>query len=236
MAYTLELALVDYLPILFTAVGLWFVARLALQTGASQGQMAMLGGGLVVVGGLLKATWKLIMAATAGATDIRWMDNGLFIGMAPGFVLVGAGVWYAMRAAQGRRLGRVWPAPLVIIISMFGASLFLGWRNPDTPAWERVLLGVMVLASTVTSILLTIFAFRQKLPASGGLFILNLAGVYVLNGLARLENQTIALQWVEEIINTAAWLAFAVAGWKLHAYVRAAFGAGAGGPAAAAPA
>lgn len=236
MTYTLELALVDYLPVIFTAIGMMYVARMVVHTGQAQGQMAMLGAGLIVLGGLLKATWKLIMAATAGATDIRCMDDGLFVGMAPGFVLMGAAVWCAMRAAQGRQPRWVWPIPLVIIVGMFSVALFLGWRNPGTPAWERVLLGMMVLASTVTGILLIVFAFRQKLPLVGGLFILNLVGVYVLNGLARMEAQTIALQWIEESINTVSWLAFAVAAGKLYGYVRATFGPMAGVRPAATPA
>jgi hypothetical protein len=56
------------------------------------------------------------------------------------------------------------------------------------------------------------------------LFIINLVGVFLLNGLARMPEQTIALQWIEESINTVSWLAFAVAAYKIYQHTRAAFG------------
>lgn len=230
MDYTLALALVDFLPVVFTALGMFLVARMVAHTGQAQGQMAMLGASLIVAGGLLKATWKLIMAASAGATDIRWLDNGLFILMAPGFVLMSAAVWCAVRAVRGRTLGAVWPAPLITITLMLAGSIVLAVRTPDSPAWERLLLGVMVLATVITSTQLIVFAFRQQMPFMGALFVVNLVGVFVLNGLARIEDQTIALQWLEESINTVAWLAFAFAAWRVYAYTRATFRVDAGQP------
>lgn len=223
MDYTLSLALVDFLPVAFTAVGMFFVARMVWHTGQAQGQMAMLGAGLIVAGGFLKAAWKLIMAATQGGRDIRWLDNSLFILMAPGFVLMSAAVWCAVRAVRGRTLGPVWPAPLITIALMFAGSLALALRNPGSPAWERILLGVMVLATVVTSTLLIVFAFRQRMPFMGALFVVNLVGVFVLNGLARMDHQTIALQWLEESINTVSWLAFAFAAWRVYGYTRTTF-------------
>lgn len=223
MDYTLSLAVVDFLPVAFTALGMFFVARMVLHTGQAQGQMALLGAGLIVAGGFLKATWKLIMAATQGGLDIRWLDNSLFVLMAPGFVLMSAAVWSAVRVVRGRKLGRVWPAPLITIALMFAGSIALALRNPGSPAWERILLGVMVLATVITSILLVVFAFRQQMPLMGALFVVNLVGVFVLNGLARLDDQTITLQWLEEGINAISWLAFALAAWKVYRYTRATF-------------
>jgi hypothetical protein len=81
----------------------------------------------------------------------------------------------------------------------------------------------MVLATTVTGVLLIIFAFRQNLPLAGWLIILNLIGVFVLNGMARME-QTIALQWFEQSINAISWLVFWFATSKMYQYVRNNFG------------
>jgi len=82
---------------------------------------------------------------------------------------------------------------------------------------------LMVLATIITGIFLIIFGFRQGLPSAGWLFILNLIGIFLLNGLARLDDQTIALQWIEEGINTIAWLAFAIASAQVYGYTRANF-------------
>ncbi|NJN79855.1 MAG: hypothetical protein HC797_04940 [Anaerolineales bacterium] len=103
---------------------------------------------------------------------------------------------------------------------------FIYTSNPTSPAWERVLLSVMVLATIITGVLLIIFSFRQKLPLAGWLFILNLVGIFLLNGLARIDEQTIMLQWIEESINTISWLAFMFAAMKIYEYTRANYGVG----------
>jgi antibiotic biosynthesis monooxygenase (ABM) superfamily enzyme len=107
---------------------------------------------------------------------------------------------------------------------MFAASFYLYTSTPTSPAWERVLLSVMVLATVVTGLLLIVFGFRQKMPLAGWLFIINLVGIFLLNGLARMDEQTITLQWIEESINTISWLSFAVAAKKVFAYTRNNFG------------
>jgi hypothetical protein len=52
--YTLSLALVDFLPVLFTAVGFAYVIRLVSSVLPAQGRIAFLGGLLVVAGGFLQ--------------------------------------------------------------------------------------------------------------------------------------------------------------------------------------
>jgi hypothetical protein len=83
---------------------------------------------------------------------------------------------------------------------------------------------VMVLATVVTGLLLIVFGFRQKMPFAGWLFIVNLVGIFLLNGLARIDAQTIALQWIEETINTVSWLCFAIAAKRVFEYTRENFG------------
>jgi hypothetical protein len=222
MTYTLPLALVDFLPILFSALGMFFVSRMAGRWGRALMQMATAGAVLIITGGLFKAIWKTIMAVTNGTVDVRWMDEGLFVWMAPGFVLMAWAMWGAAQGAQNKSLKLAWPVPLGIIVVMFLASGYLALSRPDAPTWSRVLLGVMVLATVAVSVLLIILSIRLKMPLMAGLFLLNLVGVFILNGLARIDEQTITLQWIEESINTVSWLAFAVAAWKLHRITHAA--------------
>ncbi len=224
MTYTLPLALTDFLPVAFSAVGMFFVARMVAHLSKTQGQMALIGAGLIVAGGFIKAVWKTIMAATNGTVNIVWMDDGLFVWMAPGFVLMAWAVLSAVQLARGQKPKSVWAVPLGLIAVMFAASIFMAFRRPDSPTWSRVLLGGMVLATVATSVLLIIFAFRQKMSLMAALFILNLVGVFLLNGMARMPDQTIALQWVEEAINAVSWLAFAFAAYKIYQHTRATFG------------
>ena len=224
MEYTLSLAIVDFLPVLFTALGLTLVARMVAHISRPHGLAAYAGAALTVAGGLLKAIWKLLMALSGGATNIAWMEAGLFIWMAPGYILLLWSVWQAVRRANDRSTQNAWGVPLAFNAVMFGASFYLYNSNPASPAWERVLLSVMVLATIVTGILLIAFGFRQQLPLAGWLFIVNLVGVFLLNGMARLPEQPISLQWIEEAINAVSWLCFAVAAWMVFNHAQRKFG------------
>ena len=224
MEYTVTLALVDFLPVAFTAAGLFYVARMVNHLNPAQGSIAALGAFLTVAGGFFKALWKLVMATSGGATDINWMEDGLFVWMAPGYTLLAWSVWQAIRTARGQRVLHTWVAPVAFIVVMFAGSTYLFISRPESPAWERVLLSVMVLATVITGVFLVVFAFRQKLPLAGWLFLLNLLGIFLLNGLARLPEQPISLQWIEEGINTVAWLAFAWGAYRVYQHTRVTFG------------
>ena len=224
MNYTLPLALVDFLPVLFTAIGLVNIARIVGHISRTHGRVALVGAVLTVAGGFLKALWKLIMASSDGTVDIRWLDTGLFVWMAPGYVLLFWSVWQVVRGVNRKPMLNASLVPMGFIILMLAGSGYLYAANPDSPAWERVLLSVMVLATFATGILLIVFGFRQKLPLVGWLFIVNLVGFFLLNGLARMDEQTITLQWIEESINTVSWLCFALAARKLLAHTRLNFG------------
>ena len=224
MEYTLSLALVDFLPVFFTAVGLVAISRMVAHVNVTQGRVAFYGTLFTIAGGFFKATWKLLMASSNGAVDIRWMEEGLFVFMAPGYTLLAWSVWQTVRAVQGKKTSHAWIPPLIIIGVVFATSISLFVIQPESPAWERILLSLMVLATIITGIFLIIFGFRQGLPSAGWLFILNLIGIILLNGLARLDDQTIFLQWIEESINTFAWLAFAIASNQVYGYTRIHFG------------
>ncbi|GIK55680.1 MAG: hypothetical protein HND44_05375 [Chloroflexi bacterium] len=224
MEYTLSLALVDFLPVVFTAVGLFFIVRMVAYINGRQGRVAALGAGLTVAGGFFKAVWKLLMATSGGEMDIRLLDDALFILMAPGYTLLAFSVWQTVRAVRGQKTYHVWRAPVIFIGVMFALSAALYVSRPASPAWERILLSVMVLATVMTGVLLILFSFRQKLTLAGTLFIINLVGVFLLNGLARMPEQTIALQWIEESINAISWLAFMVAAVRVYGYTRENFG------------
>ena len=222
MEYTISLALVDYLPVIFTAIGFYFLYRMVSHVDTTQGKIFLIGAVLTVMGGLIKATWKLIIASTG--TDIRWMDDGMFVWMAPGYTILAWSIWQTVRAVREKKTFNVWLTPAIIVTLTLAGSYYLNTSSPDSPAWKLTLLSVMVLASIITSILLIVFAFRQKLTLAGILFIINLIIIFVMNGLARIPEQTIALQWTEESINTISWLCFAVASKKVFENTQENFG------------
>ena len=222
MEYTVSLALVDFLPVIFTAVGFYFLYKMVTHVDRTQGKIFLVGTVLTVIGGFLKATWKLIIASSG--TNIRWMDDGMFAWMAVGYSLVFWSIWQTVRTVRGKSVFNPWIVPTVIGVLSLAGSFYLRTSMPESSAWKLTLLSVMSLASIFTSILLIVFAFRQKLSLAGTLFIVNLIIVFVMNGLARMPEQTIALQWIEESINTVSWFCFAVASKKVFENTQENFG------------
>ena len=222
MEYTVSLALFDFLPVIFTAVGFYFLYKMITHVDTMQGKVFLIGAVLTVIGGFLKATWKLIIAASD--IDIIWMDKGIFVWMAAGYVLIFWSVWQITRTVQGKNAFNAWIAPTVISAISFGGAYYLYVSMPGSPTWRLALLSVMTLASILTSILLIVFAFRQKLSLAGTLFIVNLVIILVMNGVARMPEQTITLQWIEESINTVSWFCFAVASKKIFENTREHYG------------
>lgn len=225
MEFTLSLALLDFIPVLLTAIGLIYVVRLVFSILPVQGRIAFLGGLLIVAGGFFRATWKLLMALSHGAQDINWMENGLFVLMTPGYIMFAWSVWQVSRSVQGKKTWSPWLVPVLTGVLLLGASYYLFVALPDSLAWKRILLTMTVLANFVSGILLIVFAFRQKLSLAGWLFIVNLVAVFVLNGLARLPEQPVILHWIDEGINTVSCLGFVIAARIVYQHARAAFGA-----------
>jgi hypothetical protein len=224
MEYPLSLALFDFVPVLLTAIGFIYLVRLVSSVLPAQGRIAFLGGMLIVTGGFFKALWKLLMALSNSTVDIGWMDDGLFVFLAPGYLLFAWSMWQVARSVQGKRIFGAWLLPSLISFITLGTSYSLFLSQPDSPAWERVLLTVTVIANFISGILLITFAFRQKLSKAGWLFLINLVGVFLLNGLARISEQTIFVQWIDEGINSLSCLGFMIAAKIVYEYARANFG------------
>ena len=95
------------------------------------------------------------------------------------------------------------------------AILFTGFPDLTVNTWRFILLGVMTIGNVVTVILLIQRSRRLKLNRLAFLFLVNIVIVFILSGLARIPDQTIPLQWMEQLLNTFAQGAFAYAAWKL---------------------
>ncbi|MBX3059850.1 MAG: hypothetical protein KF770_25640 [Anaerolineae bacterium] len=218
--YTIALALEDFIPVIFSSIGLYFVSRMVAGVDGRLGQMATIGWLLITIGGLLKATWKLLMALSNTETNIVWMDKGMFLWMAAGFTLVAFAVWFMSETLGGRRPRRIWLGPGVVLGLSLAAILFTGFPDFAENTWRFILLGVMTIGNVVLVVLLIQQARRLGLNLLALLFLVNIVIVFVLSGLARMPNQTIPLQWTEQLLNTVAQGAFAYAAWQLAAAVQ----------------
>lgn len=217
--YNLPLAIEDFVPVLLSSLGLLILSRMMWQADKNAGTFTTIGWILVTLGGFCKALWKLIMALSASQTDITFLDNSLFIFMAAGFTLFAWGIWVGQQNLAQRPVStKLWPVPIGIIALFYTGAITTAVTQSDR-TWFFILLGLTTLANVVMAVLLINQAWRERMPTAAGLFLTNLLAVFVLQGLARVPDQTIALQWVEQGLNTLAQGAFALGAWKLSAQV-----------------
>lgn len=193
MEYPLALALVDFLPVLAMATGVMLLAPLA-------GSWAVGGGVLVVTGGALKATWKTIVAL--GGPDLLWLAKSQFFLFGLGFTLL---AWALLRVGATR-------SPPLWAFAAFALAGIVG-AVATGATWP--LLVVTTASATILAVRLILLARRSGDSAAMALFCFNILGTYAMGMLAVLPEQTVALQWVEESLNTLIWTAFAVGVWRV---------------------
>lgn len=213
--YNLTLALQDYMPIMFSVIGLYFISRMVRTIHAQLGTVAIVGSMLIFIGGFLKATWKLIMALTESQVNIVWFDKGMFLWMAPGFTLVAFSLWFMRQIQRGALPQRMWLGPGATLVSLIVAILFTGFPDPAVNTWRFILLGVMTIGNVVMVLLLIQQARDVNQNRLAALFLVHIIIIFVLSGLARLPDQSIPLQWTEQLLNTFAQGMFVYAAWKL---------------------
>lgn len=206
--YTVNLALFDYVPIALSAMAMIYICRIAGDRGDINGLICRSGAVLIISGGLLKATWKLIVAASGH--DIVWMNKALFICLAPGFVLLSS----ALLLPRAQNMTR--NSLLVICALLIAVYALLTSRFPEQRYGFFWLLSITTLGNAVMIATLTMKAWRVQHAVASLLFVASFVGTLTLSGLARIPEQTAALQWLEEGINTLAQLALLLGSLNLY--------------------
>ena len=124
MTYTVPLALVDFFPVVFSSLGLFFLARLVERSEPRSAALAYLGMVLVTLGGFCKAVWKLVLAATG--LSLSPLDQLLFVFLGPGFVMMAAALLRVRRAERGfPAKTSPWPIPSAICLASLSVAVFL---------------------------------------------------------------------------------------------------------------
>jgi len=232
---SLPLALEDFVPVVLTAGGLWFVVSLVGRADRSAGRWAAIGAILIVAGGLSRAIWKTVVAT--GGADVAALFAVLYLLLATGYLVLAVVVWRGRQAHTGRpgrsagdpRL-RVWMPAAIVLAILLPVTAILA------PSGGRLLPILWLFAATIgsitTSLLLARWARDLGRPGIGWLFIVSLTVTLVLNGLARASDQSEALQWVEQLVNTLNQGIFLIAALRLERAAAAAAAAAAPMPAA----
>ena len=216
--FSKSVALFDFAPVFLGGIGMVLAARTVGRWHANLASTALIAALLIPLGGVCKASWKLVIALTG--TPITALENLLFLLMAPGFVLLAASVARARRqwvqstttdGRQGDTVG-VW---LWLLVPLVGAGLAVA-AMPDTRAWFVWLLGVTVVANAG----LLIQAGLWARAAGGGRLTIALLGfnfvaTLTLSGLARMDDGE-ATAWIQQTVNLFAQGSLALAFWRLH--------------------
>jgi hypothetical protein len=199
--YGLALALEDFVPVVLAGAGTVVLGLAAGRALPSVRVPALLAGALVTLGGLAKATWKLLVAAEP-CRDYPVLYHTLFPCLAFGF----AGIAWAL---LGVRRGR--PAPwapfltLPVLAGVAAVALRDTWPLLVVSAVAAVTVGVLAIGLSVRG--------RDRLGAL--LFVVYIAGTLVLPPLAARPNQSEALQWGEQVTNSLVQLCFLLGSLRL---------------------
>jgi hypothetical protein len=213
MTPTIALALEDFAPVLLTLLALIWLNRIVYEMDRPSGHIALLGSILIVLGGLLKATSKLIWAVSG--TQILWMDRSLFLLMAPGFGCVAWALWCGQGCLFRRTRPRfVWQVPLLFSLLVGGGAAYFYHTSRDRMSFF-ILLTLVVLASSLMLILLAFHAWRYRNKMIASLFLLYLIITLALDGMARTSDGTIGMEWAKQLVNTAAAALLAFGSWRL---------------------
>ncbi|GAB44677.1 hypothetical protein [Gordonia terrae] len=190
---SIPLALFDFVPVVFGALGGFIVAR---RIGWLP---AYVGATLVFVGGFAKATWKLL--AASDVADIPRLADGLFPLMGCGFLLLAAAAWGVRN--------------LAVALLLMGLAA-VGVAVPAIADWYLI---AVILGSTALYAALARDAWKVRDVTTVALLAVCLVAAYTLGPLAGRE-QTLSLQWLEQSINAVGQAAFALAAWRLTRVVR----------------
>jgi hypothetical protein len=215
--YGLDLALTNFLPVLFTALALFCIARLTRALAPASEPMALSGAALVVLAGLCKALWKLILAL--GGPDLPWLANALFPLMAPGFTLLALAFWHAQRETL-KRPRRPWFLPLTLIGLAYGVAALRSFGLSVERGWFLPLMTLASLANLTLTALLLRETWRRRALWLAPLFLANLAMVFALQRIARIEPKTLSMHWLEQSLTAAGAGAFALGARLLYRRVR----------------
>ncbi len=208
---SIPFALVDLLPVIFSGLGMFLIARLIARLDRNCGHLASLGFLLVTLGGIFNVLWKLILVTTELHSPV--LKNSRLILLAPGFVLMAWALWKTFHSGPSGT--PVWVVPVIIIVLGCGGAA-ISALSKGGQRWFFILLGLMALGNATTSLLLAWQAQRRGLLRVAALFLFNFGLVLLQAGTVGLFPQTVALSWSEPTLNTLAWAAFAYAAWQLE--------------------
>ena len=221
--YNVPLAIYDYVPVFLFLIAYGLLCRI-MHKYQDPCMAPSLGIGIILcfIGGFFKATHKLIIASTN--RDILWMDKGLFLWQMAGFTLIS----YTIICMYRKETSKTYPGSVnnnilkfymipAGIASMIGLlSLIVGLSGIEQ--WRFIPLIAVVLANIINCIILIRYSFKIcRLRVVPALIMIYLLLVLSLGSLSNQE-RTLAIQWVQQSLNTVTWIIFSAAMYLMQRY------------------
>ncbi len=193
--FSVAMALVDYLPVLFFAIGAVILQR-DLYNKMSKGAFALFAAGTINVfaAGALKATYKLLYAA--GICDFKALNDMFFPVQSIGFLLAGIGV-IAMLCFRQQK-----PVALAVAPAVYsGTFLFVG---------------LMVAGLGCMDAGLCYLAAKLKKKSAIALFALSFLCSLCMGYLSSRDFAEASMNWIAEGVNVVGQGAFFGGAYLLH--------------------
>ncbi|MCD9198616.1 hypothetical protein [Aeromicrobium wangtongii] len=201
--YTVALALEDFVPVMLAGVALMITAQATGRRVPRVFPIALIGAIVVTTGGLAKATWKILVAS--GCHEYPILEQLLFPCLAFGFSAL---VWALLSAKRGSELTG-WPFAVFPVAAAIGA-LWMGHMWP--------LLIAAAVSATALGVTAAVIAFKAGRRVIGALFVVYVLGTNILPSLAARPEQSVQIQWAEQLTNTAVQLCFLLGALWLRKY------------------
>ena len=178
--FSVSMALVDYIPVVFFAIASVILLR-DLYHKMSKGAFALFSAGVinVTLAGALKATWKLLYAT--GACNFEALDHMFFPVQSIGFLLAGIGLLAMLTHKQSQ--------------STLAAAV------PPVFAGTFVFVGLMVTGLGIMDAVLCILAAKMKKPWLIAIFALSFVCSLCMGYLSSQDFAKASMNWIAEGVN-----------------------------------
>ena len=193
--FSVSMALVDYIPVLFFAIASVILMR-DLYNKMSKGAFALFSAGVidVTVAGALKATWKLSYAA--GACNFDALDAMFFPVQSIGFLLAGVGVLAMLTHKQSKT-------------ALMAAA-------PPVFSGTFVFVGLMVAGLGMMDAVLCILAAKLKKPWLIAILVLSFVCSLGMGYLSSKDFAEASMNWIAEGVNVVGQGTLLLGAWLLH--------------------
>lgn len=222
-AIAVALAVLDFAPVFFLSLGLFFLAQLVDRLDTRCRRMALSGFALVTMGGLARAASNLAVAFSGA--EIPLLATSLYVFAAPGFTLMAGALIRGRATSLGRSIRRdPWLLPTALSWVGLLVAFYLHARTDGHGDWSRVLLALALISSAATCVVTAALGWMRQLHMAAALLVFNVVATATFVAVRMLAPQNLLVQLFSEILNLSGEAAFAFACWRVAAEYQARIG------------